>query len=256
MQNNKSFLTKAIKLTSVLIFWLAVWEIIFLTVRKDVLVPSPFSVAAALFRLCGKTEFWLSIGVSLSRILLGLFAGTAIGCIFAAATSASSFAKMLLSPLLQIIKATPIASFIILALIWLDVGNVPVLTAMLVVIPGVWANVESGIFSVDKELVQMANCFGVPKSKVFFKIAVPSIRPYFLAAMSSSIGMAWKAGIAAEVICPYKNSIGTALHDSKIYFQTVNLFAWTITVIILSVVLEKAILSIIKKGGRTGAQIQ
>lgn len=255
MRNTKDFFIKAAKLIAVLIFWLIVWEVIFLAVKKEVLVPSPFSVAAALFRLCGKAEFWLSIGVSLSRILLGLFAGTVIGCIFAAITSASSFAKLLLSPLLQTIKATPVASFIILALIWLEVGNVPILTAMLVVIPGVWANVERGILSIDKELVQMANCFNVSKPKIFFKIAVPSIKPYFIAAVSTAIGMAWKAGIAAEVICPYKNSIGTALHDSKIYFQTIDLFAWTVTVIILSMVLEKVILSIIEKGGKPGAQI-
>ena len=255
MRNNKFYLTNALKVLAVSIFWITIWELIYIAVGEPILVPSPISVFLRLSELFITGDFWLSIGISFYRILSGLVLGTALGCVFAILTSASQTVKLFLSPLLQIVKATPIASFIILALIWLEVGNVPVLTAMLVVIPGVWANVESGILSIDKELVQMANCFSVPKSKIFSKITVPSIRPYFTAAINTATGMAWKAGIAAEVICPYKNSIGTALHDSKIYFETTDLFAWTVTVIILSIVLEKIILSIVGKGDRSYAQI-
>ena len=67
--------------------------------------------------------------------------------------------------------------------------------------------------------------------------------------MTSAVGMAWKAGIAAEVICPYRDSMGSALHDSKIYFETVDTFAWTAAVIVLSVVFEKLILILAAKGG-------
>ena len=129
------------------------------------------------------------------------------------------------------------------------------LTSMLVVIPAVWANVEKGILSTDKDLLVMAHGFSVPKSRILSGIYIPTVRPYFLAAVNSAMGMAWKAGVAAEVICPYKDSIGTALHDSKIYLETAELFAWTAVTVLLSVLLEKTVLALIKKGESRRAKI-
>ncbi len=236
-------------------FWLAAWQITYWLVGKPVLVPSPVSVFLKIAELIFTEEFWLSAAASLSRVAAGFLIGTVLGVLFAVSTANSTFARALLSPLLHTIKATPVASFIILAVIWLSVGNVPVLTAVLVVLPGVWANVESGIFATDQKLIEMGKAFKMTRWNMLLKIKVPSVKPYFLAAVSSAMGMAWKAGIAAEVICPYKNSIGTALHDSKIYLETTELFAWTAVVIILSVLLEKLVLTLIKKGENTGARI-
>lgn len=235
------------------VFWILVWQGVYLLVGKEILIPSPLSVGKRLIEFCGEWEFWLSVGTSLFRVLSGLIIGTVLGIVIAVLTARSSLLKTLFSPVLHIIKATPVASFIILAILWLSVENVPIFTAMLIVLPAVWANIEKGILSVDPMLIQMGKAFGLSKSAVFFRITVPSVKPFFTAAMNSAVGMAWKAGIAAEVICPYKNSIGSALHDSKIYFETVDTFAWTAAVIVLSVFFEKLILSLSAKGGRKHA---
>lgn len=235
------------------VFWLLVWQGIHLWIGKDILIPSPLSVLQKLFEFFGEWEFWLSVGTSLFRVISGLFLGTVLGIVIAVLTAKSSFIKALFSPVLHIIKATPVASFIILAILWLKVENVPIFTSMLIVLPAVWANVEKGILSVDPMLMQMGKAFCLSKKELFFRITVPSVKPFFIAAMNSAVGMAWKAGIAAEVICPYRDSIGSALHDSKIYFETVDTFAWTVTVILLSVVFEKLILALSAKGGRKNA---
>lgn len=235
------------------VFWLLVWQGIHLWIGKDILIPSPLSVLQKLFEFFGGWEFWLSVGTSLFRVISGLLLGTVLGIIIAVLTAKSNFIKTLFSPVLHIIKATPVASFIILAILWLKVENVPIFTSMLIVLPAVWANVEKGILSVDPMLMQMGKAFCLSKKELFFRITVPSVKPFFIAAMNSAVGMAWKAGIAAEVICPYRDSIGSALHDSKIYFETVDTFAWTVTVILLSVVFEKLILALSAKGGRKNA---
>lgn len=234
-------------------FWLLVWQGIHLWIGKDILIPSPLSVLQKLFEFFGEWEFWLSVGTSLFRVISGLLLGTVLGIIIAVLTAKSGFLKTLFSPVLHIIKATPVASFIILAILWLKVENVPIFTSMLIVLPAVWANVEKGILSVDPMLTQMGKAFCLSRKELFFRITVPSVKPFFIAAMNSAVGMAWKAGIAAEVICPYRDSIGSALHDSKIYFETVDTFAWTVTVILLSVVFEKLILALSAKGGRKNA---
>ena len=232
------------------IFWIAVWQIVHLAVGQNILVPSPLSVISRLFEFFGESSFWFSVGTSLFRVISGLLLGTFLGVLVAVLTASSPVLKNLFSPALHIIKSTPVASFIILAILWLSVENVPVFTAMLIVLPAVWANTEKGILSVDKNLLQMGKAFGLSKKEVFLRITVPSVKPYFAAALNSAVGMAWKAGIAAEVICPHGKSIGAALQDSKIYFETVDTFAWTAAVVILSVLLEKIILSVTAKGGR------
>ena len=244
---------KALYSAASVIFWLLLWQCVHLAVAETILVPSPLSVFKRLFELCAESSFWLSVATSLLRVLSGLFLGTVLGIITAVLTAKSNLLRNLFTPALHVIKATPVASFIILAILWLSVENVPAFTAMLIVLPAVWANTEKGILSVDKDLLQMGKTFGLSQKEAFLRITVPSIKPFFSAALNSAVGMAWKAGIAAEVICPHGKSIGSALHDSKIYFETVDTFAWTVAVIILSVALEKVLLKITSKGGRKNA---
>ena len=237
----------------VLIFWLLVWVCSAAAVGSELLVPFPTAVFLKIIELCRKSSFWLSAITSLFRVAEGFLLGSAVGVLMAVLTAKSRLASLFLRPLLSLIKATPVASFIILAVIWLEFGKVPVLTSMLVVIPTIWANVEKGILSTDKKLLIMAHGFSVPESRILSGIYIPTVRPYFLAAVNSAMGMAWKAGVAAEVICPYKNSIGTALYNSKIYLETTELFAWTAVTVLLSVLLEKAVSALIKKGERRHA---
>ncbi|MBR5309719.1 MAG: ABC transporter permease subunit [Oscillospiraceae bacterium] len=234
-------------------FWIGLWQGIYLLVDKPILVPSPLSVLIRLGEFAVQKEFWLSVGTSLFRVASGLLLGTVLGIFSAVLTAKSPVLKTLFSPLLHIIKATPVASFIILAILWLSVENVPIFTAMLIVFPVVWANVEKGILSVDSMLIQMGKAFRLSEKDIFLRITVPSVKPFFSAAMTGAVGMAWKAGIAAEVICPYKDSIGSALHDSKIYFETVDTFAWTVAVVVLSVLFEKLVLMLASKGGKKNA---
>ena len=233
---------KLFKALAVAAFWLLFWQVLSLLVGKSVLLPSPVEVFGRLFTLSLEKSFWLSVGSSLLRVLLGFVLGTVLGALMAVLTFRFPLARDFLSPLLSVIKATPIASFIVLAFICLATGTVPVLTAVLVVLPGVWANVETGLREIDQKLLEMAKAFRMPLSRRFTKIVLPSLKPYFLAAVHSAMGMAWKAGIAAEVICPYGESLGRQLHDAKVYMETVDLFAWTAVVVLLSVILEKLLL--------------
>lgn len=235
------------------VFWFSLWQIVHMCIGHDILIPSPLSVFERLLDFCKEASFWLSVMTSLFRVVSGLVIGTVLGAVIAVLTAASPFLHSLFAPALHVIKATPVASFIILAILWFTVENVPIFTAVLIVLPTVWANTEKGILSVDKDLIQMGKAFGLSKKERFLRITLPSVKPFFVAALNSAVGMAWKAGIAAEVICPYKDSIGSALHDSKIYFETVDTFAWTAAVVVLSVLLEKLILWLTKKGGRKNA---
>ena len=151
----------------------------------------------------------------------------------------SNLARDFLSPLLAVIKSTPIASFIILILLWLDRNSVPVVISTFVVLPVVWANVESGILNTDKALLEMASAYEMTRFSKIKHIFVPSVMPFFTASLNSSLSLAWKAGVAAEALILPVVAIGTEIFEAKYSLETVDLFAWTVVVVILSIIIEK-----------------
>lgn len=223
------------------LLWLLLWWLAWRAVGQDIMVPSPQATLARLGELAGDRRFWLAAGVSMGRILCGFGLGVIGGILLAVVTYFSPWWRDFFSPLLSIVRATPIASFIILTLVWLSTGMVPVFIALLIVLPIVWTNLLTGLQNIDPQLLEMARAFAMPWPVCLRRIYIPSVTPYFSAALTTGLGMAWKAGIAAEVISIPHQSIGNSLYQSKIMLDTTSLFAWTITVILLSILLERAL---------------
>ena len=144
-----------------------------------------------------------------------------------------------MQPLLSTVKAVPVASFILLALLWMNTGAVPVFCSFVMVLPMVWSNVEQGIRQTDQALLEMARCYRFSRWKLLKLVYIPSVLPYFQAALASGIGMAWKSGVAAEVLCVPAAGLGRDLYYAKIYFETPDLFAVTVTVVVLSLCMER-----------------
>ncbi len=222
--------------------WLLLWELAYLIVDKEILIASPQAAILRLFQLAGEADFWKTAALTLSRILSGYGLGIVVGCLLAVFTARFPLAKAFFMPLLNIVKATPVASFIILALLWINTGRVPAFISFLIVLPLVWSNVYEGLKNVDKDLLEMGRSFRLGKKKMLLGIYIPSVLPYFMAAATTGMGLAWKSGVAAEVIATPNWAIGSALYDAKIYLETVDLFAWTIMVILFSLLLEKLLL--------------
>lgn len=225
----------------VALFWLLIWEGLALLVRQELLIPTPMTVLATLGRLIGTPLFWKAAGLSMLRVAGGFLAAVAAGSLTAVLTARFPLARALLAPLLHIVRAAPVASFIILALVWFRTDVLPVFIAFLMVMPLVWANVEKGIREIDRSLLEMAKVYRFGRLKTLTRVQIPSVMPYFLAACTTGLGFAWKSGIAAEVICRPALSIGRQLQDAKIYLETPEVFAWTATVVILSMLLEKGL---------------
>lgn len=225
--------------TAVAALWLVLWQLVCVIVDMELLVVSPLTALQRLIELAQTPEFWLYSVNSLGRITAGFALGSIVGVELAVVCSKFSFAREFFSPAITIIKSTPVASFIILALVWLTGTYVPVFIGFLMVLPVIYSNVFQGIAEVDIKLLEMAQVFRMSRAKKLAKIYIPSVLPYFMAACRTALGLAWKAGVAAEVIGVTKDSIGRQLYYSKIYIETADLFAWTAVVIILSIALEK-----------------
>lgn len=234
-------------------FWLAVWQLISMLVAQELLVPAPLAVLQVLCKSVITLSFWKAVALSMLRVAGGFAAGVVAGVLLAVATVRCEPLHHLLAPLLHCIKAAPVASFIILALVWIPTGFLPVFICFLMVLPIVWSNVEQGIRETDVKLLEMAKVYRLGAWRTWLYVRVPSVMPYLVTALTTGLGFAWKSGVAAEVICQPGIAIGKQLYLAKMYLETPEVFAWTAVVIVMSVLLERLlkalVFSISKKYG-------
>lgn len=231
----------------VLCFWLLVWEIGSRHINQELFLPSPKSVLITTFELGRTPQFWITIINSFVRITLGFFVGLVAGLVFAILSYKSKLIYELISPLMKIIKSTPVASFIILALVWISSVNLSILISLLMVLPVSYSNILYGLESTDIKLLEMAQVFGLSRWKCIKAIYIPAVLPFLISAMSVGLGFSFKSGIAAEVIGRPSNSIGLNLYEAKLYLMIKELFAWTLVIILLSILFEKIVMWIFKQ---------
>lgn len=220
-------------------FWLGVWQLAAAAAGSELLLPGPLSVLRALAELAITGPFWLSAGASLLRVLAGLLLGTALGVLLAVLTSAFSWADLLLSPVIRVIRAAPVASFILLILLWVSRSAVPGVVSGLMVLPVVWNAVSQGAAQTDPQLLELSSAYRFGRWKTFRLIYFPSVLPYFSSGFNTAVGLAWKSGVAAEVICRPRLAAGSQIYNAKLTLEIPDLFAWTAVVIALSFALEK-----------------
>jgi NitT/TauT family transport system permease protein len=219
-------------------FWLGVWAIAAYRFGKPLLFPSPLSVLQTLGKLLQTKEFYLITANSIGSILLGTLSAIVSACVLAIITARIRFIRELIHPIMAVIKATPVASFIILMLLFLGPVKVPSFITFLIVLPIVWTNLDQGIASIDPQLLEVAKMYRFSFGKRLRRLVFPSLKPYFLSACKTSIGLAWKAGVAAEIIAMPRGTIGTQIGEAKLYIMTAEMFAWTLTVVLLSLAIE------------------
>ena len=232
------------------VFWLGVWQLAALWVGRELLLPGPLAVGRALLALAGTADLWLSALATLARVFLGLLWGTAAGTALAFLTHFSPWLDRLLSPAVRVVRATPVVSFILLVYLWVARPAIPWVIAGLMVLPVVWGSLTAGLDSLDGRLLEMARAYRFSRFKTLGLVYLPALRPHFSAGVLTAFGLAWKSGVAAEVLCPPDRAIGSRIQQAKLALETPELFAWTLVIVALSLALEGLLRCLIQKRGQ------
>ena len=241
-QNNRK---RIVNFTAVLLA-LLFWQILALIVDEELIVPSVFKVCSSFFSLLGERNFVSTVVFSITRIFAGTFIGVTLGIMLGIASGKYEPVKVIFNPYFVVAKSVPVVSFIIILLVFLPSRRLSVFISGLIVFPIIYSNTLIGFRQTDKKLLEMAKIFKLsPLSKLKF-IYLPALYPYFISSLSTACGNAWKAGIAAEILALPDGSIGNKLYKSKIYFETADMFAWTIVIVCLSFIFEKLIIMTVK----------
>lgn len=235
MPQNKSRLGKLFAV----VFALGLWQLAAATVNLPILLVSPVEVIVRMTTIWQVENFAGSIWFSFYHIAGGFLLALVLGVLLAALSARFSWIETMLWPFMITVKTVPVASFVVICLIWLSAQNLSVFISFLIVLPVVYGNVLEGIKSEDRAMLEVGKVFKMPFFRSILYIHLPQLKPFIMSACSTALGMAWKAGVAAEIIGTPAGSIGKQLYYAKIYLDTDDLMCWTLIIVIISVVFEK-----------------
>ncbi len=235
MLSNKKLIYKSLAVLLALI----VWQAASVLLGSEILLVSPVKTLSRMFELVGEKEVFSTLLFTLLRIAVGFFGGFLLGIVLAVLAGRYNVIEYLLWPYMVTVKSVPVASFVIIALLWFSASWLSSFVSFLIVLPIVYTNLLSGIRAADKRLVEMAAVFRMTKINRIRFIYFPSVKPFLLSGTKLSAGLAWKAGVAAELIGIPEGSVGERLYFSKLFLDTADMIAWTVVVIVISVLFEK-----------------
>lgn len=221
------------------IVWLFFWQILAVAVGNTFLFPGIAQTSKALLALLGSFDFYKAIFFSVIRVSVGLSLGIVFGAILAIICHHFLVIKSIVSPAITVIKSTPVASFIVVLWVMMSGNVLSVFIALLMVMPIIWQSVMNSFSFIDEQLDEVAKIFEFSTAKRYKLLILPTTKKFLVPAIVTSCGLAWKAEIAAEIIAYTKNSIGQGINDAKYSMDTPTVFAWTIIIIIFSIILER-----------------
>ena len=233
-------MSRPVKQALVIGFWLIVWEVASLLIGNHLLLVGPVATLRSLLALVVSQSYWQSVARSLIRVVYGFSLSLGAGIAFAVLSYRWRWFYTLTLPVFTVIRAIPVASFVILAIFWVGSAGLSIFISFITVLPIIYFNSYSGLQHTAPTLLEMTQVLQVSRSKKIRYIYLPQLMPYLASAVVTGFGFAWKSGIAAELIGTAQHTIGFNLHMARIFLQTADLFAWTLTIVLLCYVLEQA----------------
>jgi NitT/TauT family transport system permease protein len=159
--------------------------------------------------------------------MLGLLIAAPLGAAMGIAAALDRRAGAFFRPLFQIISATPVMAVILIAFLYFGQDHTPVFTAFLMVFPVMAANTTAGIKAVDPKLMEMVKVYALSRRERLVALYLPSIVPFIVGGLRSSLSLCWKVVVAAEVLVQPLRALGTGMQRAKAQLETPELFAWT-----------------------------
>lgn len=252
--STKSKTFKIIAAIGALVFWVGLWQFASYKINDPFFMPSPYDVMQRFGAAISDKAVLSAVASSLAGVVKGYVIGVLAGVFLAFVTTKVRVLYALFSPALSVIRATPVVSIIIVAFLLLNRSAVPVYIVIMMVLPIVWANVSEGIENIDRKLLEMTRVYGFGFFKRLKMLYLPSVLPYFTSAAITAFGLAWKSGIAAEIICYPENSLGKLIYNARVRLDTAEVFAITLIVIVISIILEQVLKLLLSKGRKVSSK--
>ena len=219
----------------------AIWWFSSLSVPHYIL-PGPARVWDALRLIAANGELWNNLAITLWRVAVGFFVAALIGLPFGIVLGANKRAGEFFEPVIPVLNTVSSAIWAIFAIIWFGISNattifVVFMTAMPLIITNVW----QGTRAVNADFIELAQVLRMPRWKVMTKIYLPTILPYFFSGARLAFGFSWRVSLVAETIGS-SSGVGYRLRQAADLIRTDQVFAWTLTLVIMMASIEMGLL--------------
>lgn len=141
--------------------WLLIWQAAASLTGLELILAGPVNVFKALCTKLGEKDFYIAAGGSFVHIFAGFIIAFVTACIIGFLASFCGWLREFLRPAIVIMQSLPIASFIIVLIIWFGSKNVASYISFIVVFPMIYNSVITGVGNVDSKILEMAQVFNI-----------------------------------------------------------------------------------------------
>lgn len=219
------------------IILLAIWECGAILLNNKYFLPRIEDVVLSLIEIFSSEDFLIVVVMTIFRVAAALLIGVIIGVVAGLLSQKFLFIQSLLKPILLIIKSAPVATFIVLLWATTSGNSLAIIIAFLMVFPIICEGTTAALNNIDSKLEEVCTVFRFTPLKRIKHLVIPTLMKNLIPLVITSVGLAWKAEVAAEIIGYVSDSIGAKIND-VIHYDKPMVFAWTIIIIVFSVALE------------------
>lgn len=230
-----------------LVVILILWQILSI-IYSPIVIPSIDDVMIALKNIFIEQKLRAEILITIKRLSIALSISVVSGVILGIAGGCDSKIKGFIMPIVNIVQSVPPISWLVLALIWFGLdGKASIFIAAVSTVPLIIINIIEGVSNIDSKLIEMGKMYKFSRWKMIKKVVVPSIIPYFEAALKLAIGSGCKVIVMGEVLST-SNGIGGQLTNARLNIETEYIFAWTIIIVLMFYLSNKLLTYLFEKG--------
>ncbi|HKN31867.1 MAG TPA: ABC transporter permease [Terriglobales bacterium] len=172
-----------------------------LKVWPPYLFPTPWGVGEAMWAGFADHSFWIAIGVSMRRMLLGYGLSVALGIALGMSVASSKFLDQTLGGLLVSLQSLPSICWLPIAVLWFGLSEKAIL---FVVVMGsllsVTISMETGRKQLPKIYSMAGRNLGARGLKLFLNVTLPASLPYIVTGLKQGWAFAWRSLISGEMI--------------------------------------------------------
>lgn len=234
----KNLITTLIFICSVVAMWL-VWEIAYISVGNDILVPSFSNTLKKLIAVLSSPSFYRAFGGTLLRTFSAFLISVGLAVVASSLGILFEGVKIFLKPIVSVVRTLPTVALILILIIALPTRkSVPVVIAVLVLFPMIYAQINAAWDRRDRALFDMAKVYKLPKKTVVTKIAIPQVLPYVLSQTGANLSFAIKLTVSAELLANLSKSLGGLMQSANVALDASQLIALTLTSVIVGLIVE------------------
>lgn len=211
---------------------LLLWALLAHIVGRAILLPGPLATLETLSEIVRAPSFATVLAATVGRWAAALSLAAPVAILTGTVAGLNSTGAEFLRPLISAARATPVISVILIALIWLPIPQVPVLVGFVVGYPLLHQGIADGLRAVNPELRELSRAYRWGVLRRVLHLEVPGSWPTVSSAIAGTLGMSWKAVLAAEVLSLPIFGIGSMLQESRIYLDTAAVLAWTLIAVL------------------------